>query len=151
MKSSRKDLQKFAATQTRRVLKAFGAEDFRVDVDLMDDTAIRALNRRFRGINRPTDVLSFESHAVFRANGFLGSLAISVPTAQRQALSLSHSLKDELTVLIVHGIAHLFGHDHEASKKKATEMAALETQVLAALKRRTLGLIRRSTARSKPR
>jgi probable rRNA maturation factor len=78
-----------------------------VTVLLTTDLTIRRLNREFRGQNKATDVLSFP------ADG-LGDLAISVHTALRQAVEQGHSLSIEVKVLILHGLLHLAGYDHEA-------------------------------------
>lgn len=86
----------------------------RVTVLLTTDATLRDLNRRFRGKNKPTDVLSFPATAP--ASGrkkIAGDLAISVETARRQAAEQGHSLATELKVLILHGLLHLTGYDHE--------------------------------------
>ena len=69
---------------------------------------LRRLNRRFRGKNEATDVLSFPS-----ADGTLGDLAISAEIAARNAHRLGHSATDEIKILILHGLLHLAGYDHE--------------------------------------
>jgi probable rRNA maturation factor len=83
-----------------------------VSVLLTTDGAIRRLNRRFRGKNKPTDVLSFPA-AEPMAGQVAGDLAISIPTARRQAREQGHSLSAEVKVLILHGLLHLAGYDHE--------------------------------------
>lgn len=84
----------------------------KVSVLLTTDRAIRRLNRDFRGIDKPTDVLSFPANSAM--HGIAGDLAISVPTAARQAREHGHSLAIEIKVLILHGVLHLAGYDHEA-------------------------------------
>jgi probable rRNA maturation factor len=86
-----------------------------VTVLLTTDAAIRQLNRQFRGINKATDVLSFPAEGI-GAEEMAGDLAISVPTALRQAVEQGHSLSTEIRVLILHGLLHLSGHDHEADE-----------------------------------
>ena len=88
-----------------------------VTVLLTTDAAIRELNRRFRGKNKPTDVLSFPAGAMPGA-AIAGDLAISVPTAMRQAAEQGHSLSIEIKVLVLHGLLHLAGYDHEADNGK---------------------------------
>jgi probable rRNA maturation factor len=83
-----------------------------VTVLLTTDQAIRSLNRRFRGKNKPTDVLSFPAGGPV-AGEMAGDLAISVPTASRQAAEQDHALSIEIKVLILHGLLHLAGYDHE--------------------------------------
>jgi probable rRNA maturation factor len=102
-----------------------------VHVLLTGDATLRRLNRSFRGKNTATDVLSFPG-GDGRAVGVAGDLAISLETAARQAARFGHSLRDEVRVLLLHGVLHLTGFDHEAD---AGEMAARETEL-----RRELGL-----------
>jgi len=92
------------------------------------DQDLRALNRRFRGKNSATDVLSFPASA----DGFLGDIAISFERAQAQARELSHPVEDELRILMLHGVLHLAGYDHESDRG---EMARAERRW-----RRKLGL-----------
>lgn len=87
---------------------------------LTTDIAIRRLNRQFRGKNKATDVLSFpadspvpKSKGQWAPEHAAGDLAISVPTARRQAEARGHSLSIELKVLMLHGLLHLAGYDHE--------------------------------------
>jgi len=84
-----------------------------VTVLLTTDKAIRRLNRQFRGKDKATDVLSFPAGGI-GAEGMAGDLAISVPTALRQAIGQDHSLSTEVKVLLLHGALHLAGYDHEA-------------------------------------
>jgi probable rRNA maturation factor len=83
-----------------------------VTVLLTSDVAIRRLNRQFRGKNTATDVLSFP--ALEMVEGIAGDLAISVETARRQAREQGHSLGIEIKVLMLHGLLHLAGYDHES-------------------------------------
>jgi len=102
-----------------------------VTVLLTTDDGIRALNRRFRKKNKATDVLSFPAVAEFGVAGDLaGDLAISVETAARQASEQGHRLSVELRVLMLHGLLHLAGMDHEADRG---EMAELEGRLRAQL------------------
>jgi probable rRNA maturation factor len=86
-----------------------------VNVQLTTDVAIRKLNLQFRGKNKATDVLSFPAGGI-GAEEIAGDLAISVPTALRQATGQGHSLTSEIKVLILHGLLHLAGYDHEADE-----------------------------------
>ena len=88
-----------------------------VTVLLTTDAAIRKLNRRFRGKNKATDVLSFPAEGI-GAEKIAGDLAVSVPIALKQAVERNHSLSTEIKVLILHGLLHLTGHDHEADEGK---------------------------------
>ena len=80
-----------------------------VSLLLCGDARMRRLNREFRKIDRPTDVLSFPAGEP----GFLGDVAIDVPYAARQARRRGHALEREVQLLVVHGVLHLLGHDHE--------------------------------------
>jgi probable rRNA maturation factor len=84
-----------------------------VTVLLTTDAAIRELNRRFLGKNKATDVLSFPAEGI-GAEEIAGDVAISVTTALRHAAVQGHSLSTEIKVLILHGLLHLAGYDHEA-------------------------------------
>lgn len=100
-----------------------------VSVLLTTDAAIRKLNRQFRGKNKATDVLSFPAEGV-GAEEIAGDLAISVPTASKQAVEQGHPLSTEIKVLILHGLLHLAGYDHEADDG---QMARRERQLRAKL------------------
>jgi probable rRNA maturation factor len=113
-----------------------------VTVLLTSDVAIRKLNRQFRGKNKPTDVLSFPADPLVQSEQ-KGDLAISVPTARRQAVEQGHSLAIEIKVLILHGLLHLAGYDHETDQGQMARRERL-------LRRRLglpLGLIERVTAK----
>jgi probable rRNA maturation factor len=92
-----------------------------VNVLITGNSSIRRLNARFRGKDRATDVLSFP--AVSGAEGFAGDIAISLDIAAENASRLGHSVSDEIRILILHGILHLAGYDHE---KDRGEMARKE-------------------------
>jgi probable rRNA maturation factor len=93
-----------------------------VDVLLANDRTLRQLNKSFRGKDKPTDVLSFPAPSSF-ATQHAGDLAISLDAAARQAKTYGHTLRDEVRVLLLHGLLHLSGEDHETDNG---EMAARE-------------------------
>jgi probable rRNA maturation factor len=116
-----------------------------VTVLLTTDAAIRKLNRQFRGKNKATDVLSFPAEGPLPgspAEEMAGDIAISVTTALGQAAEQGHSLSTEIKVLILHGLLHLAGYDHEAD---AGQMARRERLLRAKLKL-PQGLIERAEA-----
>jgi probable rRNA maturation factor len=118
-----------------------------VNVLLTTDTAIRRLNRQFRGKNKATDVLSFPAMNVPGSKGaeaLAGDLAVSVPMARKQAIAQGHSLSTEIKVLILHGLLHLAGYDHETD---AGQMARREAKLRAQLKL-PLGLIERTATKA---
>jgi probable rRNA maturation factor len=88
-----------------------------VDVLLADDSVLRQLNKSFRGKDKPTDVLSFPAPTAF-AKKHAGDLAISLETAGRQATTYGHTIRDEVRILILHGLLHLAGEDHETDNGK---------------------------------
>ena len=99
-----------------------------VDVLLTSDAELKRLNKAFRGKNKATDVLSFP--APDEAENIAGDVAISLETALRQAAEHGHSLRDEVRVLMLHGLLHLAGEDHETD---TGEMAAREAGLRAEL------------------
>jgi probable rRNA maturation factor len=96
-----------------KVAPAAGAPSSSATVALVTDGRIRALNRDFRGLDKPTDVLSFRSARKGSSRGYLGDIVISVETAMRQARRRRSTLRRELEVLTLHGFLHLLGYDHE--------------------------------------
>ena len=114
-----------ARTLSRFVALAAAAIPLRGEVSILitSDRRIRRLNRDYRRKNKPTDVLSFPAAKSSARTRVAGDLAISVDMASRQALALDHPLATELKVLILHGLLHLAGFDHEADEG---EMAARE-------------------------
>jgi len=127
---SRREIAEFV----RRVLIALRVDDdiHEVSIAIVDDEAMRNLNRKFRRKNKTTDVLTFpadESDADPNAKGRpLGDIVISIDQARRQATEQKHSLATEVRYLILHGILHALGYDHETDNG---EMNALEIEVRA--------------------
>jgi len=109
----------------------------------VDDPQITKLNKTYLNRNRPTDVIAFSqlegafSHLNDHAN-LLGDLVISLETAKRQAQEENTTLKDEVVFLLIHGILHLIGYDHEGSVKKSREMEAKQQEILSFLQNRVL-------------
>ncbi|MDJ0754677.1 MAG: rRNA maturation RNase YbeY [Ardenticatenaceae bacterium] len=102
---------------------------------LTDDEALQTLNREFRGIDQPTDVLSFPSELEIPEVGrYLGDIAISVPTAMKQAAGQKHPASQEFELLAVHGVLHLLGHDHAEEDEKA-RMWAAQDEILEKLRK----------------
>ena len=101
-----------------------------VSVALVSDARVRTLNRRFRGLDRPTDVLSFPAgpRPGERRPRFLGDIVIARGVARRQARQAGHSEATELKVLALHGLLHLLGYDHEDAEDHGA-MARLERRL----------------------
>ena len=116
----------------RFVLRARRAARVRGQVHLLivSSRRMQALNRQFRGKNTPTDVLSFPAIAEV-AQEFAGDIVISADIAAASARALRHPLAQELKVLILHGVLHLAGHDHEHD---GGEMARKEARLRKQLK-----------------
>jgi probable rRNA maturation factor len=104
-------------------LDRLGREIGEVSIAFVDDSAMSALNRKFRQKNKTTDVLTFAGE-----DQFLGDIVISIEQARRQAADEKHSLATEVRYLIVHGILHALGYDHETDQG---EMNSLELEVRA--------------------
>jgi probable rRNA maturation factor len=99
---------------------------------LGDDSAIRALNRRWRGKNAPTNVLSFPAAAAGKslpASLYIGDIVIAHQTTAREAAAEGKPLKHHLAHLAVHGFLHLLGYDHETDREAAV-MERLERRIL---------------------
>lgn len=95
------------------------------------------LNSAYRGINRTTDVLSFEASIPFidsGADNVLGDIVISIPKAESQSKDYGTTFYDEMYRLVIHGILHLSGYDHERSKYMAQKMRKKEKEIFNALK-----------------
>ena len=118
------------STLERFVLRARRAVDLRdtVNVLVTNSQELRALNRRFRGADKPTDVLSFPSSpsANRRTRRVAGEVAISADIARDNAANLGHSSAEEVKILALHGVLHLAGFDHEHDHG---EMARKESQL----------------------
>ena len=98
----------------------------------MTDPEIHVLNRQYRKKDKPTDVLSFP--LADKVQPFLlGDVVISIETAARQAQRRHHSLREELQILLIHGILHLLGYDHEVSRSEAIRMHRKEREIKAML------------------
>jgi probable rRNA maturation factor len=105
-----------------------------VTIRVASDIELADLNRRFRRIPRATDVLSFPSGEVDPDSGriYLGDIVLSLPRAKAQARRAGHSLEREVLLLIVHGMLHLFGFDHNSAARKR-KMWMEQAKILARL------------------
>lgn len=122
-----------------RVLDALGQSP-KVGLTLLvtTDERVHDLNLRYRQVDAPTDVLSFpagEDAAFVTPEGlppYLGDIVISWPTVRRQAAEHAHDVEDELALLVVHGVLHLLGYDHQGAKDQRV-MWAKQADILAGL------------------
>ena len=112
----RAPIQRFAGTLQKEVVR-----NRSFDILITGDAELRRLNRDFRGKDYPTDVLSFPAPqseprrgALWAGSGaFLGDIAISLARARAQAREFGHAIEQEVQILMLHGVLHLMGHDHE--------------------------------------
>ena len=115
------------------------SSDVELSILITDDTEIRKLNKKYRHKNKATDVLSFapaEAKEFVCLKHILGDVVISVETAKRQAQELGVAFADEFARLLIHGILHLLGYDHEnVSPRRAKEMQGTEDRLLSQISR----------------
>jgi len=107
-----------------KMLSHLALQGVELSVALVNDEAIHELNRSYRRKDKPTDVLSFPGDE--DGEGYLGDILISVPTARRQAAGAGHPVDRELRVLLLHGVLHCLGFDHETDDG---EMERLERRL----------------------
>jgi probable rRNA maturation factor len=121
------------------VLRALGQAEAEVGILIVNDRRMRVLNRTFREKDRPTDVLSFPLQLELRPRGrragplLLGDVVISAETARRQAREQEVPLRRELARLLIHGMLHLLGHDHELPDE-ARRMRRIENRLMRGVK-----------------
>jgi len=110
-----------------------GISEEEVEFALLDDESIQEINYQSRGLDKPTDVLSFANREVedvfMKDDTSLGQIFISVPAAQRNADEMKQSLEEEVRFLFVHGLLHILGYDHQ-EKEEEIEMMTLAYQIL---------------------
>lgn len=116
----------------RQILRHLCLPQAELSIALVRDATIRVLNHRYRGEDKPTDVLSFPLADALQPF-LLGEVIISTETAARQAERYGRPLREELQVLLIHGILHLLGYDHEVSRREAIRMQRKEREVRAVL------------------
>jgi len=130
------DRRKIGAT-ARRILKILGYEGYELTVVLVDDREITRLNRQYFRRKRPTNVISFplmdDSPVSLRSRN-LGDVVISAETARRDAEEIGKKAEEEILFLLIHGILHLTGYDHGATKGERLYMEAKEREIFSLLK-----------------
>lgn len=116
------ELQKLSENSLKRMMEEFNLENAEVSVLFVDDERIRELNKQYRNIDRPTDVLSFpmkdkgeleKGMTKSEMENPLGDIVISLETAVRQAREAGHGIKKEIALLLVHGFLHLLHYEDE--------------------------------------
>jgi rRNA maturation RNase YbeY len=147
------------SADARALLKLLSVDNCELSLVLTGDSSIRELNRAFRGKDRSTDVLSFPqldncggarpAHAAAHYENMpapLGDVVISVDTVLRQAERLGITAESRLRTLLIHGVLHLLGYDHEKSRADARRMFARERELAAILTSGDNGFSRMSSA-----
>ena len=125
-------LRRAARAALKVARKPRGAVGIALTVALMSDRGVRRLNRDFRGQDKPTNVLSFPADRVPGRNVALGDIALALGGVRREARAQGKTAADHLAHLMVHGVLHLLGYDHE-TEPDAEWMEKLERKALAAL------------------
>jgi len=128
--------KKFVKEITKKILEELNLDKVEVSITLTDNDRIRELNKNWRNKDKETDVLSFpinEKPLRYRYT-VLGDVIISIPFAKRQAEEIGYSYKEEILRLLIHGILHLLGYDHEKDEKEAEIMFSLQDRIFNKLK-----------------
>jgi probable rRNA maturation factor len=115
----------------KRTLEILSVAQADLSIALVGDDRMKILNQTYRHKNKTTDVLSFDFGST--KNCLTGEIIISLSQAKRQAKAMKATFKDELIRLLVHGVVHLAGYDHEQSAKAEKKMQAMENKILIAL------------------
>ena len=124
-----------------------GCETHELSIVLADDEEITRLNRQYFHRNRPTNVISFPMDAGDPAtfhSPILGDVVISTETAKREAAAVGGEAEEEILFLMIHGILHLVGYDHEGSAGERKKMEARERELFSLVMRSSVGATRRS-------
>jgi len=147
-----KDFQKYLDSEwlQRVIEQSLTVKEFDSEVELSlvvtDQETVRKLNQQYRGIDKPTDVLSFaltegipgdDNPFIIPPDGILhlGEVVISYPQAVKQAEENKQTIEQELALLVVHGVLHLLGYDHDEPDRER-EMKAIEQRVLSEIEKR---------------
>lgn len=121
----------FLISTAKTILHHAGQHTGELSMVLLNDRAMRVLNAQYRGKDRPTDVLSFpQSLPRGGVEQLIGDVVISLQTATKQAQERASTLHGEIVRLLVHGILHLLGYDHERSPQEAQRMGAKERMII---------------------
>ncbi len=114
-----------------RILQSIGEREALLSLEIVGDVRMRRLNRTFRHRDKTTDVLAFATReGPGPPSALLGDVVISLPQAIRQARRHQQGIDHEVVVLLIHGMLHLCGYDHERSEPEARRMARRERAVL---------------------
>ena len=112
------------------ILSLCGVDDIELSILIVNNRSIRELNKKYRGMDKPTDVLAFP---IGGHSKLLGDIIISMEKTHAQAAERGHSPEQEFKILLTHGILHLLGYDHEISRSEAQRMKRKEKIILSKL------------------
>jgi probable rRNA maturation factor len=124
--------------KARDILNVLECHDAELSVLIVDDPQIATLNKKYLHRSGPTNVIAFPMHSdVFRNinPGLLGDVVISIETAAKEGAHIGIGMEERIIQLLVHGILHLIGYDHEKSEVQAEKMARKENEILRMIKR----------------
>ena len=119
--------------KTEQILSALGCSDCEASIVITDDKEMEDLNKTFRGISSPTNVLAFpmqEGQFGDISPGLLGDVVISADTAEKEAQEAGITLDERMSQLLIHGILHLKGFDHEQGSENAMAMEKKSLELL---------------------
>ena len=123
----RRAVMKLAET----ILDMVGESRSELGIELVNDRRMRGLNRQYRAKDVSTDVLAFSMReSPGPVSSLLGDVVICIPVVVRQAQARGHSIDKEFTILLIHGILHLCGYDHERGQREARRMHRRERSLL---------------------
>lgn len=118
----------------RRIFKIVNVKNAEISLAFVPGPRMKELNKRYRGKDRTTDVLSFEEkneRGIFKnKNFFLGEVIISPDDVKKNSKKFKFEFKTEIARVFIHGVLHLLGHDHEKGKKEETAMNNLQDKIL---------------------
>ena len=129
------EIESIARKAVEKVLLMEGIEDCEVSIFFTDDSEIHRLNKIYRHVDGPTDVLAFAMREGVDGElnqNILGDIVISLPRVEQQAKTYSHSFDVEMSLLVSHGVLHLLGYDHEQDNDKLV-MQRKQTEILSSL------------------
>ncbi|WP_333784798.1 rRNA maturation RNase YbeY [Thermocrinis sp.] len=119
----------YLSSLAHKILDAVGLERTELSILITSDEEIKELNKLYRNKDRPTDVLSFPMGEEIGGWKLLGDVVISIDTARAQAKELGISLEEEVKRLLIHGIVHLLGYDHELGEEEERRFKDMEEYI----------------------
>jgi probable rRNA maturation factor len=124
--------EKWVAKIVKQTFKMVGVCEAEISIAIVGDQEMKKLNKQYRGKNNVTDVLSFtyQTQNTKDKIPLEGEIIICYPQAARQAKEDGHNVKEEIKLLLVHGLLHLCGYEHEKSERRAKEMEKIQIRIM---------------------